>query len=160
GVSWLGGFGDLTVTNPRPVETVNIVYNEGGKSNSLLYKKVDDWDKVARGVWWGGKDWTGIEDRYFAAAFLPEANTAAGKLETRWGMVGLGEKMGEKPRRNQLVQISTATISPPALLFFVGQKDYARQKKMTPPLHSLVNFGWLEFISDPLFHGMKWLQKY
>ena len=160
GVSWLGGFGDLTVTNPRPVETVNVVYNEGGKSNSLLYKKVDDWDKVARGVWWGGKDWTGIEDRYFAAAFLPEANTAAGKLETRYWKVWHPVQIDGKDQPEPIVQISTATNSPTALRLFVGPKDYDLLKKMNPPLHSLVNFGWLEFISDPLFHGMKWLQKY
>jgi len=31
---------------------------------------------------------------------------------------------------------------------------------MHPPLHSLVQFGYLEFIADPLFHGLKWLHKY
>jgi len=24
----------------------------------------------------------------------------------------------------------------------------------------LINFGWLEFIAEPLFHGLKWLHKY
>src|SRR5216683_2208100 len=31
GLGWLGGFGDLTVTNPAPVETVSTYYSEGGK---------------------------------------------------------------------------------------------------------------------------------
>src|SRR6267142_4930101 len=31
GLAWLGGFGDLTVTNPVPVEKVFIFYSEGGK---------------------------------------------------------------------------------------------------------------------------------
>ena len=56
-------------------QTVNVVYSEGGKLNALPYKKVDDSDKVARGLWLGGKDWTGIEDRYFAAVFLPDSNS-------------------------------------------------------------------------------------
>src|SRR5213080_1800634 len=30
GLGWLGGFGDLTVTNPAPVETVTTYYSEGG----------------------------------------------------------------------------------------------------------------------------------
>jgi YidC/Oxa1 family membrane protein insertase len=47
-----------------------------------------------------------------------------------------------------------------ALRVYVGPKDYDDLKKMTPPLHALVNFGWLEFIADPLFHGLKWLNKY
>jgi YidC/Oxa1 family membrane protein insertase len=43
---------------------------------------------------------------------------------------------------------------------YVGPKDYDDLKKMDPPLHSLVSFGFLEFISEPLFHGLKWLNKY
>jgi YidC/Oxa1 family membrane protein insertase len=160
GLAWLGGFGDVTVTNPRPVETVNVVYSEGGKLNALPYKKVDDWDKVGRGIWWGGKDWTGIEDRYFAAVFMPEANTALGKLETRYWKIWHPVQIDGKDTPEPIEQIATATPSPTNLRVFVGPKDYDLLKRMNPPLHSLVNFGWLEFISDPLFHGMKWLQKY
>jgi YidC/Oxa1 family membrane protein insertase len=160
GLAWLGGFGDLTVTNPRPIETVNVVYSEGGKLNALPYKKVDDWDKVARGLWLGGKDWSGIEDRYFAAVFLPEVGAAQGKLETRYWKVWHPVQIEGKNEAEPVPQIATATSSPTDLRIYVGPKDYDLLKKMSPPLHSLVNFGWLEFISDPLFHGMKWLQKY
>ncbi len=160
GVAWLGGFGDLTVTNPRPVDTVNVVYSEGGKSNALPYKKVDDWDKVARGLWLGGKDWTGIEDRYFAAVFLPDSNAPSGKLETRYWKVWHAVQIDGKQDAEPVPQIATATNSPTDLRIYVGPKDYDLLKKMSPPLHSLVNFGWLEIIADPLFHGMKWLQKY
>src|SRR5580692_7997039 len=31
GLGWLGGFGDLTVTNPAPVETISTFYSESGK---------------------------------------------------------------------------------------------------------------------------------
>jgi len=160
GLAWLGGFGDLTVTNPRPIETVNVVYSDGGKLNALPYKKVDDWDKVARGLWLGGKDWTGIEDRYFAAVFLPASNAPSGKLETRYWKVWHPVQIDGKQDAEPVPQIATATNSPTDLRIYVGPKDYDVLKKMSPPLHSLVNFGWLEFISDPLFHGMKWLQKY
>lgn len=160
GLAWLGGFGDLTVTNPRPIETVNVVYSEQGKLNALPYKKVDDSDKVNRGVWWGGKDWTGIEDRYFAAVFLPEENGAPGRLETRYWKVWHPVQIEGKDTPEPVPQIATATSPETSLRVFVGPKDYDLLKKMSPPLHSLVNFGWLEIIADPLFHGMKWLQKY
>src|SRR5262249_1721223 len=43
GLSWLGGFGDPTVTNPIPVETVNAFYSEsGGKLTAFPHKKLDD----------------------------------------------------------------------------------------------------------------------
>ena len=160
GLAWLGGFGDLTVTNPRPIETVNVVYSEGGKLNALPYKKVDDSDKVARGLWLGGKDWTGLEDRYFAAVFLPDSNAPSGKLETRYWKVWHPVQIDGKNEAEPVPQIATATNSPTDLRIYVGPKDYDVLKKMSPPLHSLVNFGWLEIIADPLFHGMKWLQKY
>jgi len=40
-----------------------------------------------------------------------------------------------------------------ALRVYVGPKDYDDLKAIHPPLHSLVQFGWLEIIADPLFHG-------
>jgi YidC/Oxa1 family membrane protein insertase len=47
-----------------------------------------------------------------------------------------------------------------ALSVYVGPKDYDDLKAIHPPLHSLVQFGWLEIIADPLFHGLKWLHTY
>ena len=35
GLGWLGGFGDLTVANPAPVETVNVFSAESGKLTTL-----------------------------------------------------------------------------------------------------------------------------
>jgi len=60
GIGWLGGFGDLTVTNPAPVETVQTYYSEGGKVSTFLYKKLDDLEKWAPGLWQGGKGFVGI----------------------------------------------------------------------------------------------------
>src|SRR6266853_6002752 len=84
GVGWLGGFGDLTVTNPAPVETVSTYYSEGGKISTFLHKKLDGLDKWGPGLWQGGKDFVGIEDRYFTAAFLPASGATPGALETRY----------------------------------------------------------------------------
>src|SRR5437899_6649723 len=84
GLGWLGGFGDLTVTNPAPVETVTTYYSEGGKITNLPHKKLEGLDKLGPGLWQGGKDFVGIEDRYFTAAFLPPNGAAPGTLETRY----------------------------------------------------------------------------
>jgi YidC/Oxa1 family membrane protein insertase len=163
GIAWLGGFGDLTVTNPAPVETVEIYYSEGGKINSLPHKKLEGPDKWGPGVWQGGKDFTGIQDRYFTAAFLPPNGTAPGTLETRYWQTfyNYKDKTSGQDTSEPVAQIATATSAQPtALRVYVGPKDYDELKKMNPPLHGLVNFGWLEFIADPLFHGLKWIYKY
>ena len=161
GLAWLGGFGDLTVTNPAPVETVFTFYSENGSLTTLPYKKLDGPEKWAPGVWQGGKDYTGIEDRYFTAAFLPANGTAHSSLETRYWKVMRTVQVEGKDAQEPVSEVATATSAQPlALRVYVGPKDYDDLKKMTPPLHALVNFGWLEFIADPLFHGLKLLHNY
>jgi YidC/Oxa1 family membrane protein insertase len=161
GLAWLGGFGDLTVSNPAPAETVSTYYSEGGKINTFPHKKLDGIDKWGSGIWQGGKDFTGIEDRYFTVAFLPANGAASGTLETRYWKTFETTQVAGQDTQIPVVEIATAVSAPTtALRVFVGPKDYDDLKKMTPPLHGLVNFGWLEFIADPLFHALKWLHNY
>jgi YidC/Oxa1 family membrane protein insertase len=166
GLSWLGGFGDVTVTNPIPVETVNAYYSEGGKLNSFPYKKLDDGGKWGPGVWQGGKDWAGIEDRYFAAAFLAPLGAPPGTLETRYWKAwhtakGIDNQGKPEDKPEPVPQVAVASSAQPAAMrLYVGPKDYDDLKKMNPPLQALVNFGWLEIIADPLFHALKWIHSY
>jgi len=159
GLGWLGGFGDLTVTNPIPVETVFTFYSEGGKLSTFPHKKLDGPEKWGS-VWLGGKEFTGIEDRYFTAAFLPPLTNPT-PLETRYWKVWHNIKVDGKDQSEPVPEIATATAaSPMEMRVYVGPKDYDDLKAMHPPLNSLVQFGYLEFIADPLFHGLKWLHKY
>jgi len=161
GLAWRGGFGDLTVVNPAPVETVSTYYSEGGKLTDLTHKKLEGPEKWGRGVWQGGKDYTGIEDRYFTAAFLPANGAALGTLQTRYWKVFRTIQAEGKETQEPVPEMATASATQlQALRVYVGPKDYDDLKKMTPPLHALVNFGWLEFIADPLFHALKWLHNY
>ena len=167
GLGWLGGFGDLTVLNPAPIDTVSVFYTENGKLTDIAAKKLDGPEKWAPGVWQGGKDWTGIEDRYFAAVFLPAGNglgdvagSPRGVLEARYWKDSRTVQVEGKDAQEPVPQVAAATAQPSGLRVYVGPKDYDDLKKMRPPLHSLVNFGWLEFIADPLFHGLKWLHNY
>ena len=161
GLAWLGGFGDLTVTNPAPVETVTTYYSENGKIVNFPYKKLDGIDHWGPGVWQGGKDFTGIEDRYFTAAFLPPNGAAPGTMQTRYWKDFHPAQINSQPGAEPVPEVATAS-GPQALALrvYVGPKDYDELKHMNPPLHGLVNFGWMEFIADPLFHALKWLHKY
>jgi YidC/Oxa1 family membrane protein insertase len=161
GIGWLGGFGDLTVTNPAQVETVSTYYSEGGKISTYAHKKLEGLDKWGPGLWQGGKDFIGIQDRYFTAAFLPPNGSAPGTLETRYWKAWHTIQNNGQDTPEPVSQVAAASsVQPLALRVFVGPKDYDDLKKMNPPLHGLVNFGWLEFIADPLFHGLKWLHTY
>src|SRR5712671_6579960 len=161
GLGWLGGFGDLTVTNPAPVETVSTYYSEGGKITNFAHKKLDGLDKWGPGLWQSGKDFVGIEDRYFTAAFLPASGATFGALETRYWKASRTVKVDGQDTLEPVPEVAAATSTQPlALRLYVGPKDYDDLKKMSPPLHGLINFGWLEFIAEPLFHGLKWLHNY
>jgi YidC/Oxa1 family membrane protein insertase len=162
GVAWLGGFGDLTVKDPAPIATVSIFFNENGKLTNIAAQKLEGPEKWGNGIWQGSKDWVGVEDRYFAAAFLPPGGIAPGSLETRyWKVPRTVQGADGKDTEEPVPQIAAAAAAQPLVLrAYVGPKDYDDLKRMNPPLHSLVSFGWLEFIAEPLFHGLKWLNKY
>jgi YidC/Oxa1 family membrane protein insertase len=161
GLGWLGGFGDLTVANPAPVETVTTYYSEGGKITNYAHKKLDGLDKWGPGVWQAGKDFAGIEDRYFTAAFLPANGAAPGTLETRYWKTSRTVQVSGQDTLEPVPQVATSTsVQPLALRVYVGPKDYDYLKKMNPPLHGLISFGWFEFIAEPLFHALKWLHNY
>jgi YidC/Oxa1 family membrane protein insertase len=161
GLAWLGGFGDLTVKDPAPIETVNTFYSESGKITTYTYKKLEGSDHWPPGVWQGGKDFTGLEDRYFTAAFLPSNGAAPGTLQARYWKDFHPAQINGQPGAEPVPEVATAS-GPQALALrvYVGPKDYDELKHMNPPLHGLVNFGWMEFIADPLFHMLKWLHKY
>ena len=161
GISWLGGFGDLTVLNPSPIDTVSVFHSENGKLTNIMAKKLEGPEKWPNGVWQGGKDWTGIQDRYFTAAFLPPNGAAPGTLEARYWKIPRTVQVEGKDTDDPVPQIATGTSAQPAAMrIYVGPKDYDELKKINPPLNALVNFGWFEFIADPLFHALKWLHKY
>jgi YidC/Oxa1 family membrane protein insertase len=162
GIAWRGGFGDLTVSNPAPVETVSTFYSEGGKLTDLPHKKLEGPEKWGPGVWMGSKDYAGIEDKYFTAAFLPVNGIASGSLETRyWKETRTVHGADGKDEQEPVSEVATTTSTQPmALRVYVGPKDYDDLKAMKPPLQALVNFGFMEFIAEPLFHGLKWLHKY
>ena len=163
GLGWLGGFGDLTVANPAPIETVTTYYSEGGKITNYPHKKlegIEKWSAVAW-HWQAGVDYAGIEDRYFAMAFLPLNGAAPGTLETRYWKAWHNVKVEDKDTPEPVPDVAVASSTNPlAVRVYVGPKDYDDLKKMNPPLHGLINFGWLEFVAEPLFHGLKWLHGY
>jgi YidC/Oxa1 family membrane protein insertase len=161
GLAWLGGFGDLTVQNPAPVEQVLTFYSEGGSLTSLPYKKLEGPEKWGPGIWQGGKDWAGIQDRYFAAAFLPMQSYAPGSIQTRYWKVMRTVQVEGKDEQEPVSEVAASTPAQTlALRVYVGPKDYDILKKMNPPLQALVNFGWFEIIADPLFHALKWIHNY
>jgi YidC/Oxa1 family membrane protein insertase len=160
GLAWRGGFGDATASDSESSASVMAFYSENGRLSTLLEKKLDGpekWDNV----WQGGKTFTGIEDRYFTATFLPPDDSRSTPLQTRYWKVWDTVNEDGKDKSEAIPEIATATSGQPMTMrVFVGPKDYDTLKAINPHLNSLVQFGSLKLIADPLFHALKWIHRY
>lgn len=163
GLAWRGGFGDLTVVNPIPVEQVNVFYSASGKLNLLPHKNLQPADQVARNAWMGGNAYAGIEDRYFAAVFLPVTEAPPSGLAVRYWKLTRDVQAEGKTVQEPVPEVAIGAGAPGSTSFrvYVGPKNYDDLKRMNPPLQELVQFGsWLQFVAAPLFYLLKWMHQY
>ena len=162
-IAWRGGFGDLTVQNPGPVDRTMVFYDAAGKLQALHYKNLAGPQEPAGTAWNAGLAYAGIEDTYFAAAFLPPQGATPADLAIRYWKVERDIVVEGKPAKEPVPEMAVRRpdSSALALRVYVGPKDYDSLKKMSPPLHALVQFGdWLGLIAEPLFYLLKWLYHY
>lgn len=163
-IAWRGGFGDDTVY--AAPELVRVMFRTGGKTQALDHKKLGNPDN--RSLRWlqeGTFAYAGIEDRYFAAVFLPRAagpgGIGAGVALWHWKLER--EAVREKKQvKEPVAEIAAGTSvpGPVGLRLYVGPKDLEELGKITPPLTDLVDFGWFGIIARPLFYSLKWLYRY
>ena len=172
GVAWLGGFGDNTVY--QPAAHTQVFYSLEGKLKLLSYKNLGQPKQPDQKQTQAGPlDFTGIEDSYFAAAFLPPIEPAgphagqpnvlgASMTLTDWTLshdVQTAEGKTEKDYVPEMA-VSSARGEPLALRLMVAPKDLDQLKAVRPPLNELVQFGWLTIIAEPLFYLLLWMHKY
>jgi YidC/Oxa1 family membrane protein insertase len=156
-VAWRGGFGDIT--EYAFAEQVKVFYSEARKLNTLEHKNLGTpVEPHVRLRQEGTLDYAGIEDRYFAAAFLPRG---AGLALWHWKLerdVTLEGSASKEPVA-EMAAGSTAP-GPLALRVYVGPKALDELGQLNPPLKDLVQFGWFGIIAEPLFYFLKWIYKY
>ena len=71
-LAWRGGFGDKEAYNGA--QNLNVFYNAEGKLNLLPVKKVGvSGNQAQPAIQYGPLAFTGIEDQFFTATFIPEA---------------------------------------------------------------------------------------
>ncbi len=164
GVAWRGGFGDMTVY--MPAEHVQVFSSSAGRLQMLPYKKLGAPEQPSQRVRSpSAVDYAGIEDQYFAAAFLPQLGPAgahAGGLAFWQWKLERDTQVEGKAVKEPVAEMAAGSTSPGplALRVFVGPKDLDVLKRLTPPLTELVQFGWMEFIAAPLFYLLRWLHHY
>ena len=156
-VAWRGGFGDETVFNAA--DNVMVFHRLDGKLETLDVKKLELLDKHIGAYRHDGTvDYAGIEDRYFAAAFVARRAPLA---LWRWKLEVEIERDGSK-QTIPVAEMAAGSTAPGAqgVRLFVGPKDRGVLASLRPPMTELVDFGWFGFVAEPLFLFLKWIYQY
>lgn len=157
-LAWRGGFGDKTVYHES--QLVQVFYNQGGKIELLPYKKLGvSGNESQPALHSGPLEFTGIEDQFFAAAFIPNKTPNLDLWDwTQNGSVTVDGKQESEPVAEMAAGSTQA--EPLHLRLYVGPKDLGLLAQVHPSLEGLVNFGWFTFIGKPLLFVLQWLHKY
>jgi len=157
-VAWRGEFGDKAVYQPV---LLNVFYDQNGKLTPLAYKSLGNPNNRIEPAEAGGPmDYAGIQDQFFAAAFIPQGNTTGLALWdwTQWHHYVENNQNQSEPLPQMAV--GPATPGPLSARLFVGPKDLQVLGQQSPSLEGLVQFGWTRFIAEPLLLILEWMHKY
>jgi YidC/Oxa1 family membrane protein insertase len=164
-VAWRGGFGDIAA-----FQAATQLHAFSGLAGSISVIATNDLGVPDRRTTpaerTGPFDVVGVEDRYFAAAFLPAEPPAGQPLPavmtfSGWQLVWTREQEGQSTQETLPEMAAGSTASGPlAMRVFVGPKDLDVLKAVRPPLDALVQFGWFGFVAEPLFYVLRWLYGY
>jgi YidC/Oxa1 family membrane protein insertase len=156
-VAWRGGFGDATAY--KAAEQVSVFFSAGGKLEVLPYKKLGTAARPEEPLHEAAAaEYGGIEDHFFAAAFLPRVGT----LDVWHWRTDRDVVEDAKAVKEPVAEVAAGTIAsaPLAVRIYIGPKDFNDLGKLQPPLQDLVQFGWFGFIAKPLFFILKWIYIY
>jgi YidC/Oxa1 family membrane protein insertase len=184
-LAWRGGFGDAGAFRGRGSQATQAFYSLGGKLELLAAGKLGVPDNSAqKNIQSGPLDFTGMEDQFFAMAFLPPLQTVSSTPDhpaavSQLAAVGQSDVVGTSMNlidwtvsrdvvdgnstSKELIPEMAAGSSkggPLELRLFVGPKNLDQLKQIHPPLNELVQFGWLAIIAEPLFYLLRWAHNY
>jgi len=150
-VVWSGGFGDHSLP-VEAKESVNHVLT--GSLEKLENEPQRDFkeDRTTPAP----LQLAGMDDRYFALVFLPDAPDQVALRAGRrtWNPPDWKEK---EPPRETFAALVSLLPKPLAFRVFLGPKDLDVLKAVNPPLEKLVDFGWFSFVARPLFLAMRYI---
>ncbi len=156
-IAWRGGFGDKEVY--KASQLVSIFYNTNNKITLLQYKKLGvPGHQDHPYLQMGPLEFTGIEDQFFTAVFIPQDTDLSLWHWTQQHNITVDDKPATEPEAEMAA--GTSGNGPFRARLFVGPKDLTLLEKMNPPLEGLINFGWTGIIAKPLFYALKWTFKY
>ncbi|MGC1965952.1 MAG: membrane protein insertase YidC, partial [Candidatus Acidiferrales bacterium] len=122
----------------------------GGKLNLLQYKKLGvSGNQSQPALQYGPLEFTGIEDQFFTAAFLPDGTDVS-----LWHWMQNHTTTGADGKQTTLPEAEmaagTTAAAPLRVRLYVGPKELRQLEELRPSLGELVNFGWTGIIAKPL----------
>jgi YidC/Oxa1 family membrane protein insertase len=162
-IAWRGGFGDETAF--RAALATTVFTDQGGKINALATKNLGNASQHGQYATQPGTfTAAGIQDLYFAAAFLPQTpppgQPIIDTLTVATRQIQHSIPGTSTPEVLPEVAAGSTDSGPLALRAFIGPKDLDTLKAVQPPLGGLVQFGWAAFIAEPLFYALRWVHRY
>ena len=158
-LAWRGEFGDKDVYQVTQNTSIFVFYSQAGKVNLLQYKSLGQpSNRILPFEQPGAMEFAGIEDQYFAAAFIPAGSDLSLWHWTQWHHYVDNNQNASEP----IVQVGVGptTAGPLSARIFVGPKDLRVLGAQQPSLEGLVNFGWFGVIAKPLLLCLQWLHRY
>jgi YidC/Oxa1 family membrane protein insertase len=150
-IVWGPGFGPHTgLEKGQYAEVVGAVLNAGGETTRRPrtdFKRDVPWDADGRLAW------AGLEDKYFAALFVPPSGASG---QARFQVRPLVEDGVERFHPEAAFRLAAGG----PVRLFVGPKDYQLLHGLNLGLDPLINFGFFGVIALPLFHALKFLHGY
>ena len=147
-LSWRGGFGDIHDAGVRGTRW-DVFYRPPDKMVRIAAGKVEgEFSNIS-----GAFSIAGIEDHFFAAAFIPPQNglrVTAFPDETT-----LPEQ--EAPISSIGVAVGSGDASANRFALFVGPKQSDILASVHPNMPELINYGWSAFVAKPLFLALQWV---
>ncbi|MFQ5663050.1 MAG: membrane protein insertase YidC [Terriglobia bacterium] len=169
-LAWRGGFGEAAgaATSMRGGEAQVFVRPPGGVERQQAGEAGKETGWVVKSPspfpYTGEASYAGIEDRYFAAVFLPRRPQLRVTAWTEeWTPVG-----EEKAQQVGAVAVGVADdntlrlfVGPKAIHVLEGIKAPAFASGKRPVLaEELVDFGWFWWVAKPLFVAMTWMYEH
>ncbi len=166
-VAWPGGFGDHSLPPERAAFADHAAFQVTGSGKIQMESLAPSF---LGGIFSRGGDpanakvdvsgplaFAGLEDRYFAGIFLPEAADQAFRLKRlAWTPPDWKGKDTERP--NPLnARLGSAAPKPLAFRLFVGPRDPDVLRAVNPPLDRLIDYGWFSIVAKPLFLAMHYI---
>jgi YidC/Oxa1 family membrane protein insertase len=147
-VAWRAGFGDMAVQNPSGQQGTVHYDVEKNKLVRSAAKSAKDGPVPADGNF----SFAGIDDQYFAAAFLPPLNAPL-QTTTFDDKVSTSLNSSEDPYPGVAVGVGARN----QFGVFVGPKELSLLHQVNPKLEGIIEWGWFGIVAKPLFAVLHYL---